>query len=138
MKLPRWTMIVLALTLLGCQALRPNVPAIGDRAAAGSAIASASVHGRLSAPDARQAQALPSDVVNAATVSFIDAANTTVATGKTDASGNFSLSLGGYAPANGATYILEAVKGLNNQAPGSSAARFRTLLQWNGTGWLSC
>ncbi|HEY9900566.1 MAG TPA: IPT/TIG domain-containing protein [Pantanalinema sp.] len=134
----RLILFILSLALAGCQALRPNVPNFGDRAASGSAIASASVHGRLSAPDARQAQALPSDVVNAATVSFIDAANTTVATGKTDASGNFSLSLNGYAPANGATYILEAVKGLNNQAPGSSAARFRTLLQWNGTGWLSC
>lgn len=87
----------------------------------------------------RTAQATPADVVNAATVSFIDASsNQTVVTTKTDAAGSFTLSLGSFTPVHNACYLLEAVKGLNNQAPGSDAARFRTILQWNGTGWLSC
>jgi hypothetical protein len=61
----------------------------------------------------------------------------TVATGKTDGSGTFSLATGGFVPSNGAHYILEASKGYNAQLPGNKVSRMRTILRWNGSGWLS-
>ncbi len=86
----------------------------------------------------RRAQATAGDLVASTTVSLINTgSNTTVATGLTNASGAFSLTLAGYTPTTGETDILEAVKGLDNQAPGASAARMRTLLEWNGSAWLS-
>lgn len=140
----------LAAILAGCHLVPGSRAAIGGpeagaragataAAAARRPLAQLNVAGRVAwglVAD-RHTAASPAEVVGAATVSFIDASNTTVATGKTDPSGNFSLNLSAYTPVNGATYILEAVKGLGGQAPGSVAARFRTILQWNGTGWLS-
>lgn len=131
---------LLILGLLGCQALHPAAPIAPtspDRSR--TALEARAVRGRVDFASERSAQALPGDVVNAATVSFIDtSSNATVATGKTDAAGAFTLGLGSYNPVTGGTYVLEAVKGLNNQAAGGSAVRFRTILQWNGTAWLSC
>lgn len=134
--------LAIAGMLVGCHALQPTLPLGQDRASDRGvltrAVTSSQVSGRADFPETRSAQALPSEVVMGSTVSFFDSTGATVATGKTDGVGNFSLGLGGFTPVNGATYVLEAVKGLNGNAPGSSAVRLRTLLQWNGTGWLSC
>jgi hypothetical protein len=147
-----WQAIVLVATLVSfvasCHPMRPlESPATADASArareaasvAAAPTATAPVEGRVDWGGTYEVQANPGDVVTAATISFIDTTtNTTVASGKTDGLGVFSLSLAGYSPVNGRAYVLEAVKGLANQKPGSVAARFRTILQWNGTGWLSC
>lgn len=135
------TMVVAGM-LAGCQVLQPLVPP-GPAAPSARGVVSATayrglVKGRADFPGLQRAQALPSEVVVGSTVSFFDATGTTIATGKTDAVGVFSLALGDFTPTVGATYVLEAVKGLNGNAPGSSAVRLRTLLQWDGVGWLSC
>lgn len=134
--------VAIAAMLVGCQVLQPGLPLARTESPARSVVASTVdqgyVRGRADFPASRSAQALPAEVVAGSTVSFFDATGTTLATGKTDLLGNFSLALGGFAPVNGATYFLEASKGLNSNAPGASAARLRTILKWNGTGWLSC
>lgn len=84
-------------------------------------------------------QALPSSVVNQSTLSLIEyATGVTVATNLSNSDGTFILSLGTYVPAPTAYFILEAIKGLNAQLPGFNAARMRTILQWNGSAWVSC
>lgn len=137
-----WLVAVLCFALLGCQSLRPTpLVSVGQTGSPTTiqSVMDASVQGRVDFTSGRSTQAAPADVVNAATVSFIDlTTNQTVVAGKTDAAGSFTLSMGGYQPVNGATYLLEAVKGLNAQAPGSNAARFRTILKWTGAAWLSC
>ncbi|MEB3187819.1 MAG: IPT/TIG domain-containing protein [bacterium] len=91
--------------------------------------------GRVVWPQARTVQAAASTVINQATVSLIDLnSGTTVASGLTDAAGNFSLNLGTFGPTVGQFYILEAVKGLRSQGPGAPAVRLRTLLQASGSG----
>ncbi|MBM3271621.1 MAG: hypothetical protein FJZ01_28640, partial [Candidatus Sericytochromatia bacterium] len=89
-------------------------------------------------PAGRAAKATLGDVTAAAAVSLIDpASGNTVKTALTNASGVFLLSGFGsaFAPATGALYYLEAVKGLGSHAVGRNAARLRTLLRWSGTGW---
>ncbi|MBO9540812.1 hypothetical protein J7643_09500 [bacterium] len=81
---------------------------------------------------------LVNDVAKGATVSFIQPGATplTVATTVTDAQGSFVLKLaGGFRPEAGSVYYLEAVKGLDSNLAGSSAARVRTLVRWNAGGW---
>ena len=131
---------------VGCHAGAP--PLQGTNLARASAAATAgfgavaaagiTVTGRVDFPPARNTLATTADVVNAATVSLIDTGtSTTIASGKTDSSGNFTVSLGTYSPGS-QPYILEAVRGLGNNAPGSDAARFRTILMFVGGAWKSC
>lgn len=97
------------------------------------------LHGRLET--GRHPQALMSEVTTSATVSLIDAATgNTVASTLTDASGAFVLTFADFSPADGSSYVLEAVKGLSvggsaNRA-GTAAVRLRTYLFWN-SGWQS-
>ncbi|MBU6428526.1 MAG: IPT/TIG domain-containing protein, partial [Cyanobacteria bacterium REEB65] len=90
----------------------------------------------------RRVQATSADVVTGATVTLLGPGNQAVATGLTDASGNWSLSLSGFAPANNGTYVVEVVKGLQTNSPGQPAARFRTIVEYTTSGatsgWLSC
>ncbi|MBU6429019.1 MAG: IPT/TIG domain-containing protein, partial [Cyanobacteria bacterium REEB65] len=81
----------------------------------------------------------PSNYASAgATLALIDQSdNVTVATGLTDASGNFSLSLGSFTPPTGNFYVLEAMHGLDNNTAGNQVARFRTLMKWTGSAWTS-
>lgn len=83
-------------------------------------------------------QATMTDVAIAATVSLIDTVrNVTEATTLTDSAGVFQLNLtSGWVPAQGRTYYLEAVKGLNSNAAASDAARVRTIIDFQG-GWRS-
>lgn len=79
------------------------------------------------------------DIAPAASVSFIEpgATASTVVTTVTDSSGRFKLSLGSsFRPTVGAVYYLEAFKGLSNNLAGYSAARVRTLIQWQSGGWV--
>ncbi len=77
-------------------------------------------------------------MVGATTVSFIEMSGySTVATGRTDATGAFSLNLGTFTPAFGGVYLLEAIRGLSAQGPGQPAPRFRTFVSWTGSGWTS-
>ncbi|MBI6546056.1 MAG: IPT/TIG domain-containing protein, partial [Cyanobacteria bacterium NC_groundwater_1444_Ag_S-0.65um_54_12] len=86
-------------------------------------------------PD-RGVAATMGDVAKAATVSLIDTAtNTTISTTVTRADGSFLLGvLGAW---SGTVYILEAVKGLNDNRPGYNAARVRTLIRNNGERWVA-
>ncbi|MBM3270701.1 MAG: IPT/TIG domain-containing protein [Candidatus Sericytochromatia bacterium] len=145
----RLAVVALAIALAGCPAFlaRPQLRAAGGADVAASAgrsgpvgavAADTAVRGRVDWAGARQVQSTPADVTGGATVSFIEtSSNTTITTGKTDSAGNFTLVMTGFSPVTNATYILEAVKGLKNQLPGVAAARFRTILKWNGVGWLS-
>lgn len=127
---------MLAMSLLGCHAL-PMGPARPTTVTAAQTLT-----GRVEFPEAvRSAQATTAEIAAAATVSLIDAATgNTVATSQTNAGGGFTLAFGGVAPATGAIYLLEAVKGLSvggsANRPGTKAARLRTILYWNA-GWQS-
>lgn len=96
-----------------------------------------SIIGRVEFPSERLTQATPAQVITQATISLIDQGGTTVGSGITDGSGNFTLNPGAFSPPTGSTYVLEAVKGLQAQLPGANAPRFRTMLLWNGSAWLS-
>ncbi len=87
-----------------------------------------------------KAQALASNVVSQATIALIDHnSGQTVATTVSDNTGAFNLSIPGFTPATSPDfYTLEAVKGANNQSPGSDTLRLRTIAQWTGSGWVSC
>ncbi len=139
----------LTVALIGCHVAQPlggqqKAAGVASRVAASQTASVAAprwgavIRGRVDMPGPRAVQATSGDLVTSATVSFLDASNTTVATGKTDSSGSFTLNTGSYPLTSGATYVLEAIKGLNGAAPGSNAARFRTILRWNGTGFQSC
>jgi len=133
-----WLGVMAWLTLVGCLSPLPVRPQATQGRAVASNTVVLPVTGRVDWSGTREVQAAPSDVVGAATVSFIElSGNTTVVTGRTDAAGAFSLNLGTFAPATGGVYLLEAVKGLSGQAPGKDAARFRTFVSWTGSGWTS-
>ncbi len=84
-------------------------------------------------------QALASNVVSQATVALIDhITGETVATTLSDNTGTFTLTIPGFSPVPSPDfYTLEAVKGANNQSPGSGTLRLRSIVEWNG-GWVSC
>lgn len=127
--------------LVGCHSMAP--PLRSDAAgtlpgAAADKMAGNAIVGRVDFPPLRKAQATSADVVSAATVSLIDTATqNTVASGKTDSTGNFTVALGSYSPGTQA-YVLEAVKGLASNNPGADAARFRTILKFANGAWASC
>ncbi|MBU6429994.1 MAG: IPT/TIG domain-containing protein, partial [Cyanobacteria bacterium REEB65] len=87
----------------------------------------------------RTTQALMSDVADKATVSLIDTSlDQTMAAGVTTPTGAFDIQFqNGFTPNPAVTYYLEAVKGLNNNAPTSSVARVRTLIQFKNGSWQS-
>lgn len=120
--------MLLALALAGCP--RPGmIPPGGEPL---------DLHGQVDFSTARTVQATVGEVAKAATVSLIDPAlNQTVATSVTDASGSFRLNFGSTFKPGTAPYFLEAVKGLSaggtSNRAGASAARVRTLIQWNGS-----
>lgn len=132
---------LLALTagamLIGCQ-VQPGVsPAPMSPITAPAAFPR--IHGRLVLPDERQVAATSGEIVDRATVSILDSAGQTVAATVTDASGNFTLDVNGsFTPTSGATYTVEAIKGLASSTSASNAVRLRTLLQWTGAAWNSC
>lgn len=121
--------LVSALVLIGCQA----APSTSPRPLV--------LHGTVSFETGRHAQATMGEVTQSATVTLIDASTgNTLGSSVTDASGAFTLTFTGFSPSSGASYYLEALKGLSvggaaNRA-GASAARLRTLLFWN-SGWQS-
>ncbi len=83
----------------------------------------------------RATQATPADVGTAATVSLIDpTTNRTIATTLTNPDLSFSLSIAGFDP-QVKTYLLEAVKGLHSNLAGYDAARLRTLVRREVSGW---
>lgn len=127
--------LAIALTL-GASACASPAPPPAQHAVA-SAIA-----GQVSWSD-RTSQAQTSDIANGATVSLLDSSSgQTVGTTVTEANGSFTLNFGSsFRPASGKAYILEAVRGLpvglSANRAGSSLARIRTLLFFDGTTWKS-
>ncbi|MBI6546055.1 MAG: hypothetical protein HY692_04630, partial [Cyanobacteria bacterium NC_groundwater_1444_Ag_S-0.65um_54_12] len=87
----------------------------------------------------RTVQAVSADVIKDATVTLLGTGNQTIATGLTDAAGNFTLTLASFQPSDLGTYVLEVGKGLATGAPGTPVARFRTIVQWVNSegGWRS-
>ncbi|MBO9542338.1 IPT/TIG domain-containing protein [bacterium] len=86
----------------------------------------------------RRAQAGMNDVAKGATVSLIDVVSgNTIATTLTTPTGGFSFSFArGWRPRTDVPYYLEAIKGLDNNLPGSDGVRVRTILVYRGA-WLS-
>ncbi len=84
----------------------------------------------------RSLQATLAEVAARATVSLIDTSvGSTVASTVTNEQGGFSLSFGRtFVPGSG-VYILEAVKGLQQNQAGKDAARVRTFIQWGAGGY---
>lgn len=124
-----------ALLLVACQPMNaPRVAELPD------------LEGQVDFGDGRLTQSTDADVAIAATVSLIDVSTTsaspttprnqTVATSVTNSSGQFVLSFRGFSPSATESYILEAVKGLQSNKVGVSAARVRTLMRFQG-GWIS-
>jgi len=112
--------------LLGCSASIPVA----------SGAEATPLEGQATFP-AYRVQADFAEVATAATISLIDpGANQTIATSVTDSAGRFRLRFSGFRPAKQA-YVLEATKGLGQNAVGADAVRIRTLIAWNGSAWTS-
>lgn len=97
------------------------------------------IRGHVAFPGKFGVQASSNTVVSSTGLQLRDAGGATVVVGKTDADGNFELSLNGYEPSSapGVTYQLEATKSLGGNGTGKDAVRFRTFLRWTGTAWKS-
>lgn len=130
--LRNWLLLVSLLCLGALLAACPSQAPSLDEAPA--------VSGRVVFPgDASfSTQAAITDVASAATVVLIDTtANITRGATITDSNGNFLLRFSnGFRPTASASYYLEAVRGLGNNAAGKNAARVRTILRYEG-GWQS-
>lgn len=83
-----------------------------------------------------QVQATVGTVMDSATVTLLDPGGNVLASGVSDARGAFSLTMS-FTPALNGYYVLEAAHGKVGGAQGNPIARLRTLLKWNGSGWLS-
>ncbi|MBO9540674.1 IPT/TIG domain-containing protein [bacterium] len=109
-----------------------------EQVAAQSRATDTAIRGTLSVPESRAIQAAPDYAAKNATLTLVSLAdNLTIVTGRTNADGTFVLGLNGFSPAPGSTYLLEASRGLNNNAAGNEVARFRTFLTWTGGAWTS-
>ncbi len=88
----------------------------------------------------RGIQALSGDVVKKATVTLLGPGNIAVAAGLTDDAGNFDIiTPAGWTAADGAMFIVEVTKPMGSGGgAGTSAFRFRTVVQYSGGNWLSC
>lgn len=137
LKRPDSRLLLSALLLAGCQPAGMPQPAEAP-----------SLEGRIEAWDLeRRVQSTEADVAYAATVSLIDVSTTsasptspvnqTVATTVTNASSQFVLTFRGFVPSATGSYVLEAVKGLQSNRVGTSAARLRTLIHYQDGGWTS-
>jgi hypothetical protein len=117
----------------GAQA--PFAPEVSKQ---GSSQASVRISGKAHFPQS-WLQAMPGEVTTRAMVALIDPLDgSTLSTGRTDTSGNFSLTPEGSLslPQDG-YYYLEVSKRLNNGAFGSNMVAMRTVLKWTATGWAS-
>lgn len=83
-----------------------------------------------------QAQATVGTVMDSATVTLLDPGGNVLASGVSDTRGAFSLTMS-FTPALNGYYVLEAAHGKTGGAQGNPIARLRTLIKWNGSGWLS-
>lgn len=122
--------LLTAVALAGCQVAPSAAPVTSSKAVA-------PLSGRVSF-DPYATQATIIEVAAGATLSLIDAANNqTVAATVTTPDGKFTLTFSNnFQPESGATYYLEAVKGLQANLPGHAAVRVRTLIaliqnQWH-------
>ncbi len=135
-----------AVLLTGCarwpwppalQGQEPGSPGSGNQAATHSTIPAIAGLVDFGGPGARnyRTQSTMSDVGLAATVSLIDpTSNQVVSTALTDTTGSFVMGVSTL-PVAGRAYYIEAVKGLQNNAVGSDAARVRTVIAFNGGAW---
>lgn len=123
-------------SLSGCRfpAIAPQTPS--ELTHPGATQAAPALRGKVDF--GMQAQAGVGELIEAATVSLIDAASgRTVSTARTDAQGQFVLNFEtGFTADAAATYTLEAVKGLGNNQPGHPAVRLRTIVCY-ANGWTS-
>ena len=137
----RGSLLGMTSILIGCSGvvLPASQPQAGDLAALQAAVQP--IRGVVDFGDraSRQVAANMGAIAKGATVSLIDTTtNRTVSTAKTDEAGGFELSFtGGFVPAADTVYILEAVKGLQDNKPGNDAPRVRTLIQSISGQWSS-
>ncbi|MBM3266304.1 MAG: hypothetical protein FJZ01_01535 [Candidatus Sericytochromatia bacterium] len=138
----RQTLAIALAGLLGVAGCFPaGLPAARQEAAPapGVAVAVGDLAGSVRFPTYRVQATIVDDVAPGATVSLIEpATGFTIASTVTDAGGRFLLTFsGGFVPSAGKVYILEAVKGLKDDAgfnaPGSAVVRVRTFARFAGT-----
>ncbi|HEY9897730.1 MAG TPA: LamG-like jellyroll fold domain-containing protein [Pantanalinema sp.] len=129
----RHAWLLLPLALAACApAVRPLA---GPPAQAEAAQASSALWGRITS--GYSAQATAAELTAYATVTLLDASNTVVATGLTDASGAFGLNpFVSWTPTTNAVYALDALKSFD-KTNDRAALRFRTLVSWDGSKWRS-
>ncbi|HEY9899570.1 MAG TPA: IPT/TIG domain-containing protein [Pantanalinema sp.] len=109
-----------------------------EHAASQARATDTAIRGALSMPGDRTILAAPDYASKNATLTLVSLSdNLTIVTGRTNADGTFVLSLNGFTPLPGSTFLLEASRGLNNHAAGNDVARFRTFLTWTGGAWTS-
>lgn len=137
--------------LVGCQLPQSSAPRVGlpaNVAPGGGSIdtpllqtVDTQIVGRADFPELAAGygvQAASEYLTNGATLTLVSLAdNMTVVTGRTQPDGSFVLPINGFTPASNSYYLLEASRGLGNNAAGSAVARFRTYLRWTGTSWTS-
>lgn len=112
-----------------------ELPTVAERLAASARYI---LNGEVRWPQGREVLAAPGAVINQATISLIDySSGATVATSLTDGLGAFTIVTGTYVPPVGNYYLIEASKGLGGQLPGNYGVRMRSIVQWNGSGWIS-
>jgi hypothetical protein len=125
--------------LAGCVATPPALELASDPESPAAAAAT-SLAGAVRMPAYTAQATIAEDVAPGATVSLIDpATGFTIASTVTTAEGRFVVTLSNsFVPAAGKVYILEAVKGLKDDAgfnaPGSAVVRVRTFARFQG-GW---
>lgn len=134
MRMARFILMGGLLSLVAGCVRPPNGASLGQ---AQGVQGQAAIHGTVSL-EAFHAQSTMADIYQHATVTLIDTAtNQAMASTVTDASGNFSLTLGQTVLSPSSTYYLEAFKGLAGNLSGRSAARVRTILAFQNGAWRS-
>lgn len=119
----------------GCQAVALPGPSLES---AVTAAADFTLRGRVDWGGAYKTQATMADIAKAATVSLIDVSkqpHTTVGSAVTEPDGRYSLFIPGFIPSQDVVYVVEAVKGMLDNAAGADAARVRTFAQFTGGSW---
>lgn len=140
-KLSHLTPLVLAAALLSCNAgpyTLAELPATGVPAAMLTECGTL-LEAHVSYPTAaRRLQSVP-DPTSAATISLIDlGTHRTVVAGVTGSDSRVTLQPPvSFNPAVGTVYLLESIKGLNDNAAGADALRLRTFVKWTADGWTS-
>lgn len=127
------------LLLQGCSGLVLPFGAVAGGSLVSQAMAVPPIRGVVDFGDraGRKLAAVMADVARGATVSLLDGNSfITLSTARTTAAGEFEIKFtGAFVPQQDVTYVLEGIKGLQENRPGNDAVRVRTFIKFNGGNW---